>query len=149
MLADSPVMLVLPVLWGDQDSFGHVNNLAYLRWAETARVDYLVRVGLWQNPPASGIGPILASVSCDYRRPVIYPDTVRVDARVTTMGNSSLRMDHTIVSEGLDAIVAEVSSTIVAIDYTLGTPVAVPDPVRKAIEALEGHAFPRPQTAGK
>ncbi len=142
-------MKAFPVLWGDEDSFGHVNNLSYLRWAETVRVDYLIRVGLWQILPGSGIGPILASMSCDYRRPVTYPDTVRVDARVVSIGNSSFRMDHTITSEALGEVAAEVSSTIVTVDYTQGNPVPVPESIRKAIEALEQREFPRVQPVGK
>jgi len=49
-------VIELPVLWGDQDAFGHVNNLRYMGWAETARVEYLRRIGLWVPlpPPASG-----------------------------------------------------------------------------------------------
>ena len=40
------VLLDWPVQWGDQDLFGHVNNTVYFRWFETARVDYLNRIGL-------------------------------------------------------------------------------------------------------
>jgi acyl-CoA thioester hydrolase len=138
-LTDYPVVIELPVLWGDQDAFGHVNNLRYMCWAETARVEYLDRIGLWVPLPPAGIGPILVSVSCDYKRTVTYPDTVRVGARVTRIGNSSLTMEHRIVSLTLKEIVAEVSSTIVAIDYSRMKSVPVPEPVRRAIAELEGN----------
>ena len=61
LLTGYPVVTTIPVLWGDQDAFGHVNNLAYLRWAETARVEYLLRVAMFPSLPPSGIAPILGS----------------------------------------------------------------------------------------
>ena len=46
-LAGFPVVVGIPLLWGDLDAFGHINNVVYFRWCETARVEYMVRVGLW------------------------------------------------------------------------------------------------------
>lgn len=142
LLAGFPVIVTLPVQWGDQDSFGHVNNTVYLRWCETARIDYLIRIGLWGGAP-HGIGPIVASIACDYRKPVNHPDNVRVGARVTKVGNSSFRMEHTIVSETMGVVVAEAHSTLVVLDYDRGKPVPVPDAVRAAIGDLESRQFER------
>ncbi|MGD0499234.1 MAG: thioesterase family protein [Bryobacteraceae bacterium] len=138
LVADFPVVTTIPVLWGDQDAFGHVNNLVYLRWAETARVDYLLRIAQFPALPPSGVAPILASVKCDYRRVVNYPDTVYVGTRVTRIGNSSFQMAHRIVSRNLDDIAAEVDSTLVLLDYSINKPVRVPDETRKLIAELEG-----------
>ena len=44
--ADYPVVISLPVQWGDQDLFGHVNNVVYFRWYESARIAYLDRIGV-------------------------------------------------------------------------------------------------------
>jgi acyl-CoA thioester hydrolase len=141
-LAGFPVIVTLPVQWGDQDSFGHVNNTVYLRWCETARIDYLIRIGLWGEAP-HGVGPILASITCDYRRPVTHPDRIRVGARVTRVGNSSFRMEHVIVSETMGVVVAESHSTLVVLDYKRGKSVPVPDAVRAAIQDLEARQFER------
>jgi acyl-CoA thioester hydrolase len=136
-LIDFPVAIAIPLLWGDHDAFGHVNNLAYLRWCETARVEYLMRVAMWPSLPPVGIGPILASVSCNYKRPLTFPDTVYVGTRVTHIGNRSFQMQHRIVSRALDAVAAEVDSTIVILDYAQNKAVSVPEACRRAIEDLE------------
>ena len=136
-LAGFPVVTTFPVLWGDQDPFGHVNNLAYLRWSETARVEYLIRIGFWPPLPPAGVGPILASISCDYKRQLTYPDTTYTGARVTRIGNRSFQLQHRVVSKALDAVVAEVESTIVVLDYTSNKAVPIPEYCRKAIEELE------------
>ena len=136
-LADFPLVITLPILWGDHDAFGHVNNLVYLRWCETARVEYLMRVGMWPSLPPEGVGPILAAVSCDYKRPLTFPDTVLVSARVTRIGNRSFRMQHLVVSKGLNVVAVEVESTLVMLDYARNQTVRVPEHCRQAIRAFE------------
>jgi acyl-CoA thioester hydrolase len=140
-LSGFPVVITVPVLWGDQDAFGHVNNLVYLRWCETARVEYLDRVGLWVPLPPEGVGPILASVSCDYKRPLNYPGTVHVGARVTRIGNSSFKMEHVVVSHDLGTVAATADSTLVLLDYGRNKTVPVPAEARKRIGDLEGRLF--------
>jgi acyl-CoA thioester hydrolase len=128
-------------LWGDQDAFGHVNNLAYLRWCETARVDYLRRVDIFPPLPPAGVAPILASIKCDYRTALNYPDTVYVGTRIAKIGNSSVRMEHCVVSALINRVAAEVDSTLVLLDYTRNQAVRVPDDVREVIAALEKKTF--------
>src|ERR1051325_3146587 len=137
-LAGFPVVISVVVQWGDQDAFGHVNNTVYLRWCETARVGYMERIAIWPESGApEGVGPILAHVACSYRKPVNYPDRIQVTARVTRIGNTSFRMQHHIVSEAQNALVAEAESIIVLLDYARNKTVRVPDEMRRAIEALE------------
>jgi acyl-CoA thioester hydrolase len=141
LLADFPVVTDIPVLWGDHDAFGHVNNLVYLRWAEAGRIEYLLRVGQLPELPPSGVAPILASVKCDYRRVMNYPDTVYVGTRIVRIGNSSFQMDHRLVSRNLDEIAAEVTSTLVMLDYKSNKPVPVTAEARRLIGAIEGKSF--------
>jgi acyl-CoA thioester hydrolase len=90
------------------------------------------------------MGPILASMKCDYRRVLNYPDTVYVGTRITRIGNSSFQMEHRIVSHNLDEIAAELDSTLVLLDYRRNKPVTVPAEVRSLIGALEGKTFEVP-----
>ncbi len=138
LLKDYPVVSPFPVHWGDQDAMGHVNNIVYLRWSETTRVVYLERIGLWGMLASHSRGPIVASIACDFRRPVNYPDTVHIGARVSRIGNSSFTMDHRIVSEAAGAVVAEATSTVVFFDYKRNRSLRLPDDLRQAISQLEG-----------
>jgi acyl-CoA thioester hydrolase len=141
LLAGFPVVTVIPLLWGDLDAFGHVNNLVYLRWAETGRIEYLLRVGQLPELPPSGVAPIVASVKCDYRRVMNYPDTVFIGTRISRIGNTSFQMDHRLVSRNLDDIAAEVTSTLVMLDYKNNKPVPVSAEARSLIGAIEGRSF--------
>lgn len=132
------VLIDIPVQFGDEDSFAHVNNVAYLRWCESGRVEYLRRIGFFpETLPPAGVGPIVASVTCDYRRPLNYPDVVTVATRVTAVGNSSFQMEQRIVSRALGEIAATATGAMVALDYATGKPVRVPDAVREAIDQVE------------
>ena len=137
-LADFPVHVEWPVQWGDQDAFGHVNNTIYFRWYETARIAYLERLGLGDKNSATGLGPILAAIGCDFRRQVKYPDRVLIGSRIMRIGRTSLTMEHKVWSRAQQAVVADGHSTIVVYDYAAGRSCVVPADMRAAIEQIEG-----------
>lgn len=139
-----PVWISLPVQWGDQDPFGHVNNTVYFRWFESVRIAYGRQIDLAESSEGKKIAPILAAISCNYRRQIKYPDTVQVGARITRIGRSSLTMEHRIISETHRAVAAEGDSTLVAFDYLAQKSVALPAEIRAKIEQLEGKSFAAP-----
>jgi acyl-CoA thioester hydrolase len=140
-LAGFPAIIALPVQWGDQDAYQHVNNTVYFRWCESSRIEYLGGIGLDELMVREHIGPILAAITCNYRSPVVFPDTVRIGARVTRLGRSSLTMEHVIESRAQGRIVAEATSTIVVFDYQRHASHPIPDELRRAIEKIEGKSF--------
>ena len=141
-LSGHPVVVTLPVQWGDQDAFGHVNGVVYFRWFETARVEYLNQSGLGHLMSQVGTGPILASIKCDYRRQLKHPDTIEVSASISEIGKSSMKMRHVLFSQAQQAVAAEAESTVVMFDYASQRPTRVPDSVREQIKKLEGRASP-------
>jgi acyl-CoA thioester hydrolase len=140
-LAEFPVAIELPVQWGDQDAFGHVNNTVYFRWFESARIAYLERMGLSDQNSTDGLGPILAAIGCNYRRQVMYPDRVLVGSRVIRIGRTSLTMEHKVWSTVQEAAVADGQSTVVVFDYSVGASRPVPADMRSVIEQLEGRTL--------
>ncbi|MBN2224437.1 MAG: acyl-CoA thioesterase [Deltaproteobacteria bacterium] len=136
-LEDYPVVVTIPVAWGEMDALGHVNNIVYFRYFETARMRYLERAGLIDIMKQIGIGPILARTCCTYRVPIYYPDTLTVGTRVSTIGNTHFNMDYLIVSERHGAA-AEGDCVVVTFDYRAKGKASVPEAVIRAIEGLEG-----------
>jgi len=125
---------VLPVQWGDQDAFGHVNNVVYFRWFESARIDLLNLFPSSVTMSGSGLGPILASIKCDYRRQLRFPDTVYIGSRMTRVGRSSADIGHAVISHSQEQVVAEGSSVIVIFDYTTQRVTRIPDDLRSLFE---------------
>ena len=126
--------------WSDNDVYGHVNNVVYARWHETARMVYLERIGLIDRMREEGIGPILASTVIDYERPLRYPDTVRVDATITRIGGSSFTMAFRVRSESQGAVAATAEQVMVVYDYRAARSAPVDDRLRAAIGAVESAA---------
>src|SRR6056297_1896535 len=135
-----PVAIELPVVWGEMDAFGHVNNIVFFRYLESARIEYFLRLGLTDYMKETGIGPILAETSCRYFKPLQFPDTVTVYARIDSMSESGFTMEYLIVSKNAGEA-ASGTGRVVIYDYNSNTKAAIPDTIRKAIEKLEGKDF--------
>lgn len=138
-LREYPVIIRLPIQWGDQDLFGHVNNTVYFRWYESARIAYLERLDMADKASRQRIGPILAAIGCNYRRQLRYPDAVLVGSRVSRIGRTSMVMEHAVWSTAQSAIAADGQSTIVAFDYETNQTQPVPQQMREMIASLEGN----------
>lgn len=142
-LADFPVVIELPVQWGEQDLYGHVNNIIYFRWFESARVAYGERLDFARLFREHRLGPILASVRCDFRQQITYPARVRIGARITRLGNSSLTMEHGVAigdneNNLTSGLAASGDSTVVFFDYATQKSTRIPDDLRDRIRSLEG-----------
>jgi len=136
-LAGFPVVVELPVCWGEMDSYRHVNNVVYFRYFENARLEYFRRLAWFDYESQTGIGPILAATKARFRRPLTYPDTILVGARVLSLGEDRLTLAHRIVSRAQGAVTTEGEGTVVAFDYSRGVKVALPDELRRRVEKLE------------
>jgi len=121
------VALSIPIAWGDMDALGHVNNTVYFKWFESARIKLFAEIGLDASGP-SGVGPILATTTCNFRRPLAYPGEVRVVASVPRVGNTSFVMDYGVYLE--DLLAADGTSVVVLVNYASGGKVQVPDAMR-------------------
>ncbi len=138
LVAECPSVVSFPVLWGDMDAFQHVNNTASIRWFESSRIRLIEHPLFAARLTIEGVAPILAAVSCNYRRQLRYPDTVHVGSKVTRMGNTSLTLAHTLVSEHLNEVASEGESVVVCFDYSTQRPMQISAELREAIERIQG-----------
>ena len=132
-LAAYPVRTAVTVQWGDQDTFQHVNNVVYFRWFETARMKLFEQVDFTGS---AAVGPILASTSCRYKAPVLYPDEVVVGVRVDDVGSDRFSMTMALFSKARGFVVATGEALIVSFNYQTQQKAPIPDDVVKAIRAL-------------
>jgi acyl-CoA thioester hydrolase len=139
MLADYPVLVSIPVQWGDQDALGHVNNTVAIRWFETGRVAMLEAANLTHLMEGKGLGPILAAIHCNYRRQIRFPDIVHIGTRIGKIGRTSFIMEHAIYSEANHAIAVDGESTIVLFDYANQRPVRITPETLPNIAAFRTH----------
>lgn len=130
-LADYQAVTTLPVQWGDMDAFGHVNNVVYLQWFESARIDLLESVPSAVSMAAGGVAPILASIRCDYKKQLHFPDTVHIGSRATKIGRTSFEIEHAVFSEKRQQVAAVGTSVVVVFDYATNRPVRIPEDLRQ------------------
>jgi acyl-CoA thioester hydrolase len=136
-----PVTIHVPILWGDMDAYGHVNNTVFFRLFEAARIAYLEECGFIASYEQDRVGAILHSTECRFRRPLFYPDTVVVGARVREMADDRFTMEYVIVSQQHDGAVAgEGTGVIVSYDYAAGRKTPLPEAIRDRVTALEGRS---------
>lgn len=135
-LAEWPVLVEIPVQWGELDAYGHVNNTVFFRWFESARIALLDRCGLIETMDRDRVGAILHSTSCRFRRPVRFPDTVLVGGAADEVGDDRFRMRYRVVSRAQDTVAADGEGIIVSYDYTARCKVALPTSVRERLADL-------------
>jgi acyl-CoA thioester hydrolase len=138
VLADYPVVMETPVAWGEMDAFGHVNNIVYFRYFETARIAYFEKLDVPEFLGRDPIGPILAETTCRFRAALSYPDTVSIGARVASIGEDRFVMRYVVFSHRLGRLAAEGEGTLVCYDYRANRKAAVPENLKQRIAELEG-----------
>jgi acyl-CoA thioester hydrolase len=143
-LAGFPVIVELPVVWGEMDSYRHVNNVVYFRYFENARLEYFRRLDWFVYEEETGIGPILAATQARFRKALTYPDTIRVGAHISDIAEDRFTMEYRIVSQRLDGIVTEGQGTIVSFNYREAKKVPIPEVIRQRIADLEKQITGRP-----
>lgn len=100
------------VAWGELDAFNHLNNVVYYRYSESARIGYLEAMGLFSDD----IQVVLAQSSCQYLRPVTFPDTLYIGVRTTKIGNTSMVTAYEYYSVSQQALVATGEAVLVRLD---------------------------------
>ena len=135
-LDDFHITVEIPIAWGDMDSFGHVNNTKFFRFFETVRIKYFEKAGFIITMEKDSIGPILASASCKFIKPLFYPDTVIAGTRVTSVESDNFMMEYIIVSKS-KGIAAIGDSKMVVYDYKSSEKTTLPDSVRNGIREID------------
>lgn len=125
--------LKLRIDWSEIDLFGHVNNLAILKYVQAARVNLLEGLGLMQLQAEDKKGPILASVDCQFFKPLFYPGEVRVSSKINSVKNTSFKISHTIYNAECE-IAAQASDIKVFYDFANNTKLQIQDDLREKME---------------
>lgn len=128
-----PVIHKQSVAWGDMDAFGHVNNVQYYRYIESARIAYLMALNIFEQD----ILTVVASSQCKYLSPVFYPDVLHVGARIEEIRNSAFRMQYVLWSEQQKQIIATGDAVMVCVDKASAKKSNIPENIKQKIIQLE------------
>jgi acyl-CoA thioester hydrolase len=125
--------------WHDNDVFGHVNNVVYYSFFDTAVTSFLLERGLIA---LSGSGPVyvVAETACRFRREIAFPDRVAVGMRIARLGSSSVRYDLAVFRDDDEAAAAEGHFVHVLVERPAMRPLPIPQAARAAFAELSAAA---------
>jgi len=119
--------------WGDMDALGHMNNTVYFRCLEQARISWFDRMGL--DDRSQPEGPILGSIRCRFRIPVVYPADLAISLYASRPRTSSFVLASDISDEHDPArVYATGEAVMVWIDLARGKACPLPERIRGRIQ---------------
>ena len=136
LVKDYPYLVPLTTRWMDNDVYGHVNNVTYYSYFDTAANHYLIHQGGLDIHHGAVIGLVVQS-SCRYFAPITYPEGLRIGVRVDQLGNRSVTYGVAIFRAEEDGAVAQGSFVHVFVDRTTRKPTAPPEQLRAALARIQ------------
>lgn len=133
--ADYARFVRLTTRWADNDAYGHVNNVAYYAFIDTAVNQLLIEAGLLDVTGSDVIGVAVES-GCRYHASAAYPDVIHAGVRVGRVGGSSIRYEVGLFRNDEDAATAEGFFVHVMVARETMRPVAIPDGLRTFVEGM-------------
>jgi acyl-CoA thioester hydrolase len=127
--------IAIPTRWMDNDVYGHVNNVTYYSYFDTAVNLHLIEAGGLDPHRDSAFG-VVAETGCRFFSELKFPDVVEAGLRITELGNSSVTYDIGLFRRGADAIAAQGRFVHVWVDRETRRPVPIPGKIRGALEPL-------------
>jgi acyl-CoA thioester hydrolase len=127
--------LAIPTRWMDNDAYGHVNNVVYYSFFDTAVNRLLIDRGVLRIGSSPVIG-LVVETGCRYHRPLAFPDAVEVGIRVAHLGTSSVRYELGVFREGDDLAAAEGHFVHVYVDRETRQPAPLPDALREVLREI-------------
>jgi len=131
-MSENVVELNIKLDWSEMDLFGHINNVAYFKYVQSARVNYLESVGINTADPENKLSFAVAASSCNFKQPLYFPGEIVVKTKTDWIKNTSLQLTHLICNQK-NQISAEAIDVIVLFDYATQKKVNIPDTVRQKI----------------
>ncbi len=125
----------IPTRWGDNDIYGHVNNVVYYSYFDTVVNTYLIERGALDIAKSTVIGLAVESL-CTFRKELTYPETIDAGLRVGRLGNTSVRYEIGIFRQGEDDPAATGYFVHVYVDRASRKPVPLPEVLRRVLTPL-------------
>ncbi len=119
------------------DAARHVNNVKYMNWTESARINYFIKAGISMAFDGSRTGPIVAWQDCKYIFPMTFPDTAQIGIRVTEILEDRIIMEAAIFSKKHKTLAALSKQVLIPYDYGKFKKSTIPHSWIEEIEKIE------------
>ncbi len=126
---------VIPTRWMDNDVYGHVNNVNYYSYFDTAVNKHLIEEGALNIQESPVIG-LVVETQCNYFASIAFPDTIEAGIRVSKIGNSSVRYEIGLFKEGEDMCAAKGHFIHVYVERVTNKPTSLPEKLKDVVTQL-------------
>jgi acyl-CoA thioester hydrolase len=133
--ANYPVFQTISTRWMDNDVYGHVNNVVYYSYFDTAVNGYLMAQGVLDYRTGDTVG-LVVETGCQFFAPIAFPDTVNAGIRVRKIGTSSVRYEVGLFANDSDSAAAQGHFVHVYVSATDHRPIPLPEDFRAALQPL-------------
>ena len=121
--------------WMDNDAYGHINNVIYYSFFDTAVNRYLIERNVLNVLKSEAIGFVIET-QCKYFSPIAYPDLIHVGLKVIHLGNSSVKYELAIFKNDDDIASAAGNFVHVYVNRSTNKPTPIPQNVREILAGL-------------
>ena len=125
----------IPTRWSDNDIYGHVNNVVYYSWFDTAVNSYLIEQGVLDIHGGNTIG-LVVQTQCNYFAPLAFPQVVQAGLRVARLGSSSVRYEIGLFAQEQPLSAAWGHFVHVYVQRSDRRPCTLPAPLREVLQGL-------------
>lgn len=133
---DYRVFRTITTRWMDNDQYGHVNNVVYYSWFDTAVNAHLIEHGAL-DPAGGDVIGFVVQTQCYYFAPLAFPQNVQAGLRVAHIGSSSVRYEVGLFAEGAATTAARGHFVHVYVDRGSRRPVPLPAKLKTVLETLQ------------
>jgi acyl-CoA thioester hydrolase len=133
--ADYVRFVPITTRWMDNDVYGHVNNVIYYAFFDTAVNQLLIEAGVL-DPQFGAVIGLVVETQCRYASAIAFPDRVTAGVRVAQLGRSSVRYEVGLFKNDEDAASGQGHFVHVYVDRDSRRPVPTPDDLRAMLEGL-------------
>jgi acyl-CoA thioester hydrolase len=130
-----PHLREMTTRWRDNDVYGHMNNVVYYEYFDTVVNQWLLESGALEIPHGPVVG-LVVRTECDYAASLGFPDRIVAGLRAARVGRTSVTYGIGLFRNAEDVAAASGLFTHVYVDAETRRPVPLPEPLRRALEAL-------------
>lgn len=108
--------ITIRIDWSELDLFGHVNNVAFHKYAQTARLNYVDAIGLMKLHQIHNIGFMVAETNCQFKKELLFPGNINIQTQIDFVKNTSFALQHTMTNDAGE-LVAIAKDVLVVFDF--------------------------------
>ncbi|MBP8033832.1 MAG: acyl-CoA thioesterase, partial [Bacteroidia bacterium] len=108
--------ITLRIDWSELDVFGHVNNVAFSKYAQAARLNHVDTIGLMELYKTQNIGFMVAETNCQFKKELLFPGNIHIQTKIDFVKNTSFSLEHTMTNDNSETV-AIAKDVLVVFDF--------------------------------